>query len=483
MADLILTIENIKNIAYAKIKIPIEKGIYCFCGTNGSGKSTIISCLGKLIVEYSLDSFKYSDNPNQKITYEYQDSINEIVKVNYEEYSLSVKKGKQIKFKGVYEGSIFYGTRFHDSHQVDNFLKNLKDKDISEASDFVKEKLSYILHGEESLYKNLKKITNRTIAKKYQLKNVPYFYKYNNKLISQYKMSSGECLLLSLLDFINNTINKNTKNDENKIKLIIIDEIEVALHPSAIERLYNYLTDISEKQNVVVILSSHSPELIHRIKPNNLFMLELKQDRTLKITNPCYPAYAVRTVYKNDGFDYVILVEDNLAKILIRTILKKEKLNTSCLINILPVGGWENVLKMHSTMINENILGNETKIISILDGDIKKEAQKQYKNLTKLFIPIPCIEKYLSDLVNNPCKANIKKEIQDNFFQGKSIDELYKTVQPENNKNGKYFYKILIKNLKTRKITEDLFISEITKIILDYEDFSNFIAELEKLLK
>lgn len=68
MADLILTIENIKNIAYAKIKIPIEKGIYCFCGINGSGKSTIISCLGKLIVKYSLDSFKYSDNSNQKIT-------------------------------------------------------------------------------------------------------------------------------------------------------------------------------------------------------------------------------------------------------------------------------------------------------------------------------------------------------------------------------------------------------------------------------
>ena len=62
-------------------------------------------------------------------------------------------------------------------------------------------------------------------------------------------------------------------------------------------------------------------------------------------------------------------------------------------------------------------------------------------------------------------------------------EQLYKTVQSENDKNGKYFYKILIKNLKTREITEDSFISEITQTILNYEDFSNFIAELKKLLK
>lgn len=478
-----LKIENIKNIKYAEINIPIIKGIYCFAGQNGCGKSTIISCLGRLIVDYSLNSFKYSDNPNQKITYEYKNSINEITKTNDGLYNLHTKKGNELKFKGIYEGSIFYGTRFHDSQKIDGFLDKREIKGISDASNFVKENLSFILHGEKGFYSDLKKINNLSTAKNLRLKSVPYFYRYNDKLISQYKMSSGECLLLSLLDFLNNTINKQIENNEDEIKFIIIDEIEVALHPSAIARLYDYLERIAVERNFVIILSSHSPELIHKIKPSNLFMLELNADNTLTVTNPCYPAYAVRSVYKNDGYDYVILVEDLLAKLLLQSILRKTDLFNSCLINILPVGGWENVLKLNDSMSKENTLGIGTKILCILDGDVKDIVSEKYNNILKLFLPIPSIEKYLLVILSNPDKSKIKKEIQDNYFQAESLDELHESVQNKNDEKGKCFYKILIKNLESRNISEDLFISGITEIIFKNEDFSVFIKSLEKLLK
>ena len=40
-----MTINNIKNIDYGEITIPIENDIYAVVGNNGTGKSTIMSCL------------------------------------------------------------------------------------------------------------------------------------------------------------------------------------------------------------------------------------------------------------------------------------------------------------------------------------------------------------------------------------------------------------------------------------------------------
>lgn len=47
-------------------------------------------------------------------------------------------------------------------------------------------------------------------------------------------MSSGESMLISLIDFINNIIKRHTYD---RI-LLLIDEVELALHPAAIDRLH-----------------------------------------------------------------------------------------------------------------------------------------------------------------------------------------------------------------------------------------------------
>lgn len=42
-------------------------------------------------------------------------------------------------------------------------------------------------------------------------------------------------------------------------------------------------------------------------------------DGSIVVTNPCYPAYATRNLYGDDGYgnDMVVLVEDDLAKLII----------------------------------------------------------------------------------------------------------------------------------------------------------------------
>ena len=55
--------------------------------------------------------------------------------------------------------------------------------------------------------------------------------------MKEYLFSTGEYILLQLLKFLNDYVNKN-----NLIpKLIVIDEIEIALHPLAQERLIEKL--------------------------------------------------------------------------------------------------------------------------------------------------------------------------------------------------------------------------------------------------
>lgn len=45
MSNLKLEINQIKNINNAILEFPIERGIYCLAGSNGCGKSTVMSCL------------------------------------------------------------------------------------------------------------------------------------------------------------------------------------------------------------------------------------------------------------------------------------------------------------------------------------------------------------------------------------------------------------------------------------------------------
>ncbi|MHC9247643.1 hypothetical protein [Aeromonas jandaei] len=66
---------------------------------------------------------------------------------------------KPAYYKGVYEGSLFYGSRFEDSRIVDKLIrdKQIRDDDIIDAFDYVKEKLSFILHGDNEHYQTMKK--------------------------------------------------------------------------------------------------------------------------------------------------------------------------------------------------------------------------------------------------------------------------------------------------------------------------------------
>lgn len=491
MGEIVLRIEKIKNIKSCEISLPIDKGIYCIVGANGSGKSTIMRALAQSIFSSSLQELNDEDFSEESVVSFEVNNKRTIWKYNSTraKWMSDVQPVDRLHFDGMYEGSLFYGTRFDDSLSVDKLYREgvITENDITDVDKYVKEKLSYILHGDINHYDGLKRIRNKEIAKRMGLKNTPYFQTTENGLISQYRMSSGECLLISLLHFIYNALIRRSLPVDKPI-LMLIDEIELALHPVAVSRLIDLINSIMEEhENLVVYLSSHSPEVIRKINPRNIYMIEYNMEKgNVDVTNPCYPSYAIRDVYIHDGYDYVILVEDFLAKYIVEEYINRIELNKSRLINVLPVGGWENVLVLHNEIYTHNTFGVGTKVFSILDGDARELITKPFKRYPKLFLPIKSIEKYLySILVTEPDKA-IKKQINDMFFSVESIDEIvagYYIGDTRNDKNGKTFYKKLIDSLERRHISEEVFVRGLSKIIMNNYDFSSFEKSLGKVFE
>jgi len=114
-----LNLSNIKGLL-GKIEIPLNNDVYAIVGSNGSGKSTIMSILSRLVPPYT---FRFTDKDyamDSLITFTVYDKCNEW---NFKSgRSTRTDQSDEIRFYGRYEGSLFYGTRFEDSSNVDYLM-------------------------------------------------------------------------------------------------------------------------------------------------------------------------------------------------------------------------------------------------------------------------------------------------------------------------------------------------------------------------
>lgn len=498
MGDLSMIIHKIKGIDHGIIDIPLENGVFAIVGNNGSGKSTIMSCLAQLISRHNLGLLRKEDHtPESYVEFISNDRRDKWYCADG--FWKTDSYPRTIRYNGTYEGSLFYGVRFKDSKNVDELMEQGKilSQEVVNADAYITEQMGSILHGDKLFYPYLKRIRNKMIAEKLALKNTPYFIDVNGNLISQYRMSSGECLLISLLHFIYNSIIRRSLPAREPI-LMLIDEIELALHPMAVAALLDLLKDLTANyNNLTVILTSHSPELIRRIPPKNIYKLEPVNNpqNSLDIINPCYPSYAIRDIYAHDGFDYLLLVEDDLAKIIVNQAIETLHLYNSRLINVLPVGGWRNVLSLQYELISKNILGIKRNVFSILDGDIQSEVGGKYKNVKKLFLPVNSIEKFLLNVLINKKNIQVKRSINDKFFNIESLDSIlakYKEAErmaaetladdyrPDT--DGKRLYSKLLKSLQSISINEETFVRGIYEIVNSCIDFTKFHEQLKASL-
>lgn len=484
LEELIIEIANIKNICKAHLSLPVDAGLYAIVGENATGKSTLMLALSQLVRGSSLSQLDEIDFGNDSYVKFKIGERGAIWKYSYphKRWENNIYPDK-LPFDGFYEGSIFYGTRFRDI----SIAKTIPNQEhICDADDFVKTNLSKILHDNYDNYKTLKRIKNRVIASSYKLEGLPYFMEVNGKTISQFKMSSGECMLISLLDFINNKVMRKNYKQADRL-LIFIDEVELALHPSAIARLVDFLNKLSAEHDVAVYFSTHSAEIIRRILPRRIYQIENIQGNII-VNTPAYPSYVIRDLYAPDGFDYMILVEDVLAKQIVEKVLREENMRNSRLIFVEPCGDWYNNLRLHRDMKDNSILGFGKKIISIIDGDVedKVKEKKEFDALPKTFLPINSLEKYIYKKIISEQDTNFIKYFGDKFFHVRSIKNIINDYKSNydylRDKNGKKLYDMLMSNLYEIGIQEGDFVKIFCDDLYQMVDFSKFKKRLEKML-
>lgn len=469
--NLNIQITKIKAIESLSLSLPLDKGLYAITGENGSGKSTVITCASSSFYNMKMVDYFGKTEADSKITFTTDTGEKYYKKSNGKWFSDI--KGK-FKIKGFYEGSVIYGNRFRTTNY--NNLRKLEyigNDVLSKADDYILHNLGYILHNNKNFYEKIYKASSKDLDKKHIYINGDlFFYEKKGKLISQFHMSTGENLLISIL---NSLLLRNTERlDLSDPCLILLDEIELALHPSSLKRLVAFLKEESEKYNYAIYFSTHSIEIIGAIKPDNIFFLNRHIDNSLEVINPCYPAYATRILYDQTGYDYIILVEDDLAREIVNQILRKNSLLNNRLVHVLPAGGYQNVIDLGNEVINSNLIGKIAKIIIILDGDVKEETGKYISNnhiknnIPIDFLPIESLEKYFKKNLIDKVNIKLFHFLNDYIFQRKSLSEITQEYQNsgdhENDSNGKKFYRRIDNELREINKTR----IEIVELVVDF---------------
>lgn len=463
-----IEIKKIKCIENLTIELPIDKGLYAITGQNGSGKSTIAACASSVFFDIHMKEFFGNTDDDASICFEIGESKRNWKK-DEKRYWRRYNEGPDMNIKGFFEGSLIFGNRFKDmTFENINRLDYINQNKLIKAHEFIRKNLGLILQGDENFYEKLW-LVSRNYGK---FKGSIFFYEKNGRRISQFHMSTGENLLISILNSL--YIRNNDRASLSKPCLLLLDEIELALHPSSLKRLVQFLEDVANKYNYAIYFSTHSIELISGISPSNIFFIERHADNTIEVVNPCYPAYATRILYDHTGYDKVILVEDDLAKAIVEKLLRKEKLLNNKLVHVLPCGGYTKVIDLADDVITHNLLGKKASVSIVLDGDIKDKAE-QYRikqnignNIPLNFLPIESLEKYLRSKLFLNVDHKLFRQLNDYVFQNKSLTELIdiyiNTASTDADKDGKKLFGIIDTELRERRVER----SELITMVVDY---------------
>lgn len=476
-----MKINKIKSIDCLEIELPIQKGLYAITGQNGSGKSTVVTCASSVFFNMPMHDYFGKTEEDASIYFDLNGATRSWKKKN--DKWIQDKTGF-MNIKGFYEGSLIFGNRFRNtSYERLKQLDRIDENRLTVGEEFIRKNLGLILHNDENFYEKLYKLDISSGGDRHG--NIIFYYQKGSKRVSQFHMSTGENLLVSVLHSLN--IRNSDRASVGKPCLMFLDEIELALHPSSLKRLLAFLKGMSNAYNYAIYFSTHSLELISNIPASNIFFLERHVDNSIEILNPCYPAYATRILYDHAGYDYIIMVEDDLASEIIKRILRKNSLLSNRLVHVLPCGGFTNVIDLAQEVVRSNLVGKTSNISIILDADVKDQAEKyrikqgNSTNIPLNFLPIESLEKYLRKYLYQTVDHKLFRLLNDFVFHQVSlthiIDAYKNSGESLNDNNGKKLYNRIDDELRARNKSRN----EIIEMLVDYL-IDNRSSEVQKLV-
>nr|WP_246879096.1 AAA family ATPase [Thalassospira sp. ER-Se-21-Dark] len=368
-----ISIKNLKNVSSLEFELP-GKGVWLLAGENGAGKTTLLGCLRRIgsstafpvhfpsskesdrLDNYSDSSITYSVG-KQSVTYGYSGS----------RWSPRPRKNSEILRKFGFPNVIYVGaTAERITPRPEDFEPK---KLISVRKDLIGY-VNYILNTDK--FEQLRKVNLSQGGRK-----TAYVLKVGNNYHSEKQFSLGELCVLSLVEKI-----LECKSNS----LVLIDELEMALHPSAQSHLFEFIKEIAEKKNLTVIFSTHSVTLLKRAHRKKIIFLQREDHGKVSVVSECFPTYALGslTVGEEASPDFAIYVEDEVARAIVRqlgSLVVSEKypnLERAPSVKVCPIGGFSEVINFLSN--SDSLLSPSTSTYALLDKDVEEEALENWKN-------------------------------------------------------------------------------------------------------
>lgn len=390
-------------------------------GLNGSGKSTLLAALYRIRYSYAFQQFyKTSPLANRVDLY---DEASITYEINGQ--SVTYKYGGQRwraspRANSTILGDFPYSAIFYleaNSDRIEPYADEITHNRLRDASVDIKDFLVAVLA--DNKWSKLKFVNTRR-GRGNEAFLIPYRpgpghpYKY----YSEKSFSLGELCILRLATRL-----AEIPNDS----LVLIDEIEMALHPQAQVRLLEQLRAVSRAKNTTVIFSTHSSSIIKTTGRSNLIHLTDIGGNTVDVIRKPYPAQILGEVAFDDelGADFIFFVEDKQAKMLLEQLVQEylaevnPDVNYQPLCKIAPVGGFIQVLEFVNG--SSQIFPSYVRRVAFLDEDVKTDSLKAAKKrndhrLLDIFHRSKSILNYL------PCTPEVG--LVDMLEGGHMMDEL-----------------------------------------------------------
>lgn len=182
-------------------------------------------------------------------------------------------------------------------------------------------------------------------------------YKTNSLSYSEAYAGSGEIAVVKLVHDIINAENYS---------LILLDEPETSLHPTAQKRLIDFILEQIKKKKLQVVISTHSPDIIEGM-PNKAvkILYENIESSKINILEKVDPVNAFVHIGRSFSDKKVLVVEDILAKLIVEKVLENKNNEGIFDVKFFPSG--ESIIKEEHMVVYSK--EKNSKHFVLFDGD------------------------------------------------------------------------------------------------------------------
>ena len=369
-----IKLENIRSVSELDFAIP-DRGVWLLTGGNGAGKSSLLACLRRIGYRLAFPihfpgsqrSDKLDSFSGAKITYELNgDSV--VYAYSGVRWVPTPKKGGEVLDNFGFKRVLYIAAN------ADRITPRPEDFDVRRTARAKR----YIVDNANTIFATDRFSDLRTVNVTRGAGNQAFVMGHEDSpktYHSEKNFSMGELCILNLLKQLVDCPNNS---------LLLIDELELALHPRAQIELLRFLTAEASRKSLTVIFSTHSVSLLKAVQRSQIILLNNTGSGTVEVVNGCFPTFALGNIALDEERlpDSIVYVEDEMALNIVEPILKLcilQKYNGNDLaptVRVLPIVAFHAVVKF--LRMNLGNLPAHVSQMAALDEDVKSESLKNW---------------------------------------------------------------------------------------------------------